>query len=603
MLGLAAIVLPVLFWASRENYLLFHGVAELLSVAVAWGVFLLVWNSRQFVKHDAFAFLGLSLFFAGWLDLLHMLAYKGMGVLSAAHDANPATQFWIAARTLMASGFLLFPALIGRRIPLPFVAAGYGVATLLAITSILVWEDFPACFVDGVGLTPFKRVAEYVLCLALALGLTLLRRRRDHFEPVVYRGLVGVFVASIASEFCFTLYSDVYGVLNYAGHILKLVAVYLVYRSLIQASLTLPYMTLFRELDQDHRKLRTAEAELRRSETLFRSLFDLHAAVKLLIDPETGFIVDANQAAVNYYGWSRDEMCRMRIQELNVLSPEEVAREMQRAVDAHRNYFEFRHRLADGSIRDVAVFSSSVTGPGKPLLHSIVHDITEQKRADAAAREMLEEKTSLLKEIHHRVKNNLQIVASLLGMQARRLENAAARDSLLDSQARVFSMALLHELLYRTESLAKVDFGVYTERLCAALLRMVGPVAQRVRIERRVEAVRLPLDQAVPCGLIINELVANALKHGYPGSRDGRVLIAMQPEDGMLRLRVSDDGVGLPAELDLGQTPTLGLRLVQDLARQLHGQFRADRRADPPGGTEITIAFPWKSPESQRGRA
>ncbi len=603
ILGLAALVLPVLYWASRENYLLFHGVAELLGVAVAWGVFLLVWNSRQFVKHDAFAFLGLSLFFAGGLDLLHMLAYQGMGVLAAAHDANPATQLWIAARILASSGLLFFPALIGRRIPLLCVAAGYGAATLLAVASILVWEVFPACFVVGAGLTPFKRVAEYVLCLALALGLALLRRRRDHFEPVVYRGLAGVFLASIASEFCFTLYSDVYGVLNYAGHILKLGAVYLLYRSLIQASLTLPYLTLFRELDRDHRELRKAEAELRQSETLFRSLFDLHAAVKLLIDPETGAIVDANQAAVKYYGWSRDEMCRMRIQEINMLSPDEVAREMQMAVDTHRNYFEFRHRLADGSIRDVAVFSSDVTRPGRPLLHSIIHDITEQKAADAVAREMLEEKTALLKEIHHRVKNNLQIVASLLGMQARRLDNAAARDSLQDSQARVFSMALLHELLYRTESLAKVDFGAYTERLGAALLRTVGPVAQRVRIERRVEAVRLSLDQAVPCGLIINELVANALKHGYPDSRGGRVLVELQPEDGMLRLRVSDDGVGLPAELDLGQTPTLGLRLVQDLARQLRGQFRAERCADPPGGTEITIVFPWKTADGKRGPA
>jgi two-component sensor histidine kinase len=105
----------------------------------------------------------------------------------------------------------------------------------------------------------------------------------------------------------------------------------------------------------------------------------------------------------------------------------------------------------------------------------------------------------------------------------------------------------------------------------------------------------------VPCGLIINELAANALKHGYPGSRGGRVLIEMQPEGGLMRLRVSDDGAGLPADLDLGQPPTLGLRLVQDLTRQLHGQFRADRRADPPGGTEITIVFPWKTPEGQGG--
>jgi PAS domain S-box-containing protein len=337
-----------------------------------------------------------------------------------------------------------------------------------------------------------------------------------------------------------------------------------------------------------------AEESVRASETLFRNLFDLHAAVKLLIDPETGAIVDANRAAVTYYGWSRDEICRMRIQEINMLSPDEVAREMQKAKEAHRNYFEFRHRRADGSIRDVAVFSSNVAGQGKSLLHSIVHDITEQKQADAALHAMLDEKTALLKEVHHRVKNNLQVVASLLGMQARRLDNAAARNVLRDSQSRVLSMALLHELLYRTGSLAHVDFDSYTERLCAALLRTVGPVAQRVRIERSVGDIRLPLEQAVPCGLIINELVTNALKHGYPDDRHGRVCIEMKVEDHRIRLGVSDDGAGLPDGLDINALPTLGLRLVQDLARQLQGAYRMERREGAEGGTAVSVVFPVK---------
>ncbi len=732
VLGSVVVALLVACWVSRENYLLFHGFVELISVAVAWGVFLLVWNARRFIAHDAFAFLGLSLFFAGWLDLLHTLAYKGMGVLAAVHDANPATQLWIAARILATSGFLLFPFLLGRRLRLPLLAAGYGCVALLAAVSILAWEVFPDCFIEGHGLTLFKRVAEYALCMALAIGLVLLWRRRIHLELRVFRGIAGVYLVSMAAELCFTLYSDVYGVLNFTGHILKLLAAYLLYRSLIQASLTQPYATLFRELDQDHRELRRVEAELRqsiieresdilcrkqveknlrftqfvvdhladaafwmdsegrfiyvnqascdklgysreellkmtvadidplfprdawpanwnklremkhhvfeslhktrdgrifpveiqdnlieidgrefncalvrditdrkltadelrKSETLFRNLFDLHAAVKLLIDPETGAIVDANLAAVTYYGWSRDEMRGMRIQEINTLSPGEVAAEMQRAKDAHRSYFEFRHRRADGSIRDVAVFSSNVSGVGKPLLHSIIHDITERKQADAALHAALCEKTALLKEVHHRVKNNLQIVASLLSLQERRQHIPEAQDVLHDTRARVMAMALLHEVLYRSGNLATVDVAVYVERLCVSLLRTVGPVASRVAVTRDITPVRLPLEQAVPCGLIINELVVNALKHGYPDERHGQVRIEIWTENSTIGLRVSDDGAGLPDPLDIATLPTLGLRLVQDLARQLQGVCRMERRGGGVGGTEVTVVFP-----------
>ena len=124
VLGALGLCLPLLYWLSRENYLLFHGIVEILSVAVVWGVFLLVWNAHRFLAHDAFVCLGIGLFFTGWLDLLHTLAYKGMGVLAAVHDANPATQLWIAARSLMTVSFLVFPFLLGRRMRMTAVMAG-----------------------------------------------------------------------------------------------------------------------------------------------------------------------------------------------------------------------------------------------------------------------------------------------------------------------------------------------------------------------------------------------------------------------------------------------------------------------------------------------
>ncbi|MBI5386676.1 MAG: PAS domain S-box protein [Verrucomicrobia bacterium] len=250
-----------------------------------------------------------------------------------------------------------------------------------------------------------------------------------------------------------------------------------------------------------------------------------------------------------------------------------------------------------------------------------IQDVTERKRAEEALRESLAEKIALLKEVHHRVKNNLQIVASLLNLQAGRAQNPQVLDVLQDTRNRVRSMALLHEALYRSGTLARINFPGYVADLCAQLLRSFGPVGARVALECRVARLGLPLEQSVPCGLIINELVSNALKHGFPGERAGRIIVELKPspesaggeddlfslqsqrkdpEEGRdqpspprepsLVLRVSDDGVGLPPGLDPASTSTLGLQLVSNLADQLKGHFTVERGTGE--GAAFSVVFP-----------
>ncbi|MBI5688069.1 MAG: PAS domain S-box protein [Verrucomicrobia bacterium] len=217
--------------------------------------------------------------------------------------------------------------------------------------------------------------------------------------------------------------------------------------------------------------------------------------------------------------------------------------------------------------------SGKITG-----LVGVSRDITAHKQTEEEIRASLEEKTVLLKEVHHRVKNNLQIVISLMNLQAVRTKNTAALDTLQETGNRVRSMALLHETLYRSQNLAHVNFANYIENICSHLFRSYGPKAAQIKLRPRLEEVAIDLDRAVSCGLIINELVSNALKHAFPGGQGGHIEVELRttPQEQIV-LRVADDGVGLPSGLDIHQTGTLGHQLVFMLVEKLHGAVEITR--------------------------
>jgi len=200
----------------------------------------------------------------------------------------------------------------------------------------------------------------------------------------------------------------------------------------------------------------------------------------------------------------------------------------------------------------------------------------------------LEEKEALLKEVHHRVKNNLQLISSLLSLQAARVTDARVAELFLESRNRVRSIALVHENLYRAGDFSIIPMASHIEGVCAHLSRAYGSVNQRTELTTQISDLCLDMNQAVTCGLIINELVSNALKHGFPEGRAGRVRVELQPLGRQRHvLRVSDNGIGLPRDLDLSRVNTLGLQLVHDLATQLHGELSVSREPE----TTFTITF------------
>jgi PAS domain S-box-containing protein len=227
---------------------------------------------------------------------------------------------------------------------------------------------------------------------------------------------------------------------------------------------------------------------------------------------------------------------------------------------------------------------------GRPwLLHGVAFDITERKLAEQRLLATVEEKDVLLREIHHRVKNNLAVISSLFYLQSTHTRDPATLELLQESQDRVRSMALVHELLYGSENLAAVDFSQYAADLCAQLIATYSPASGLVRFTKDLEPVRLGIDQAVPCGLVLNEIVSNALKHAFPAGRPGTVRLTLRRRgEGECLVSVADDGVGLPAGLDLAAAGSLGLRLIRTLARQLDGRIEVLAAAP---GTELRLIF------------
>ena len=218
----------------------------------------------------------------------------------------------------------------------------------------------------------------------------------------------------------------------------------------------------------------------------------------------------------------------------------------------------------------------------------IVQDITEQKHAEEKMKTALWEKEILLKEIHHRVKNNLQIVASMLRLQSRQIENAKARILFEESRNRVQAMSLIHERLYRTENLAYISFREYVDELVANISALPPGNASLIQKHIAVEEIILDVNHAIPCGLIINELVSNSLRHAFPDGRKGAIEIGMhRDKKGEMLLFVKDNGTGFPEGADLVNTKTLGLQLVLSLVKQLNGTIELDKS----GGTAIKIAF------------
>jgi signal transduction histidine kinase len=260
--GLALAAAVTGLWAlSRSNYLLFHSLAEMFAIVVAFGVFLIAWHSRRRMQNHYLLMLGIAHLFVAVLDVLHLFAYKGMGVFRI-DEPDLATQLWIAMRYMTAAAFLAGAAFTSRRLNPNLTLAAWAAATAALLAAIFT-GNFPHCFEEGIGLTPFKIAGEYVIAGMFVAALVLLLRQRHRFAPRVWRWAAASLAMGVASELTFTLYrADVYGAFNFAGHILLVLSHYALYRAIVETGLTAPFALLWHDLKQSEEGLRRARDEL-----------------------------------------------------------------------------------------------------------------------------------------------------------------------------------------------------------------------------------------------------------------------------------------------------------------------------------------------------
>lgn len=315
-----------------------------------------------------------------------------------------------------------------------------------------------------------------------------------------------------------------------------------------------------------------------------------------------GVIVYVNPKFEQMFGYDPGELSGQHVSIVNYGAEETMLEEINQAIQAtalqqDEVIREVQHVRKDGTLFWCNVTTSVFEHPDYgQVLVAVQQDITERKQTQEQIRASLREKEVLLKEVHHRVKNNLGIVSSLLQMQARRTQNVQAGAILRDSRNRVASIALVHEKLYRSKDLANINFTQYIQDLTTYLFDSYNIGLNQVNLNIQVDELGLDIDMAIPCGLIINELVSNALKYAFPDQRKGEVLVRLYqsfdvndkeyPE--RLTLLICDNGVGLPLDFSLEHAKTLGITLVQGLVRQIQGVMKINTLH----GTEFEVSFP-----------
>ncbi len=344
----------------------------------------------------------------------------------------------------------------------------------------------------------------------------------------------------------------------------------------------------FISVERDITIQKSAEDALRLSEEKYRILFQNNPVPMWVYDTESLAFLAVNDFAVDHYGYSADEFLKMTIKEIR--PAEDIPRLMDVLSSDMGNIRKVgiaRHRKKDDSIITVDIKGHKIDFDGRPAMLVLALDVTDQKKSEEQIRASLMEKEILLTEIHHRVKNNMQVIISLLNLQLGNIKDEKAREHFMMAESRIRSMALVHEQLYQSDNMAAINIAEYFNTLLSNFFESRSSSENNVTYSINPGNICLGLDRAIPCGLIVTELISNSYKHAFHNVSGGEIIIDMKKNRGTYTLSVMDNGIGMESGRDKADSSSLGLHLVDALVKQIRGTITISGDS----GTTITVTF------------
>jgi PAS domain S-box-containing protein len=348
------------------------------------------------------------------------------------------------------------------------------------------------------------------------------------------------------------------------------------------------YLLVYRNLVS----IKRSEKDLKESERKFREIFnkanDMISVNVMNEDGIPGKFLEVNEVVSKRLGYTNEELLSMTPSDL--VSPEKsdlIQVNAEKLFKKGQNTFEIVLVTKDGKEIPVEVNNHFIDYNGKRVSLAVSRDITDRKKSEEQLKSSLEEKIVLLREIHHRVNNNLQIISSLFNLQSNYVDENS-KDILMASQSRVKSMAMIHEKLYQSPDLTRINMKDYIESFVSGLFSLYMVETTAIHLQTDLEDIEMGIDTAIPVGLIINELVTNSLKHAFPAGNEGGIIeISFRKEGELLTLKIADNGIGLPERRKIETKKSLGLQLVSNLVNQLDGTMMVSGE----NGTEVKLQF------------
>ena len=593
-----------LYLVSLNNYLLFHGLAEMFSIIVACGIFMIGGNARPFLESSYFPSLGIAYLFVGGIDFIHVLAYSGMGVFPA-YGTNLPTQLWIAGRYIESFSLLILPLLIHVKYRLSWVVFCYTAVVALLLGTIFYWGIFPACFVEGSGLTPFKKFSEYAICLILFAAIFLLRKKRSAFDDDVLRLLIASVVVTILAELAFTFYISAYGFSNAVGHLLKILSFFLIYKAVIETGLTKPYNLLYRDLQK---------SEVR-NRAILQAL------------PDLMFVLSRDGVYLDFFASSSDQLLVRSEDFLNKRVddslPEDVAETSlhhirQCLYSGETQTFEYQLSFPDGTTR---VYEARMVVSGDDQVLTIVRNITDRKQLEEelVRTQRLRAAGELSAGISHNLNN---ILSGILGPAQLLKRMTEDPDILLETDQIISSAQRARDLVHRLHLSVR---GIQDDRLhsisvneiAREAIRMTSPrwkdepESRGVDIEVITQFGEIPPIRGTESGLheIFTNLIFNAVDAMPQG---GTISIESRVVEESVQISFADTGIGMDEEtrsrifepffttkMDIGTG--LGLSTVYNTVELWGGEIELE--STPDKGTRLAFRFPsWREEKTEEKR-